>query len=550
MKSYLQLNIQTMKTIYNKLFFLLAFLLLAQSGASQQRVVTINGITPGEPLVYDQIYNAIVADAPNRVTNKNVVYELKRGQVYLATSTINSTDYDLYIRAEAGSGPMPLVFHTLNSAGNSAALITARRNLKLENIEFDQKHSNGTLGNRVLLMYGTNLRATLRGCRLTNDRGGAFAIMVDGVKMYFFDCIIGNQGHQISIGGNGRALDIRNTGTVDSVIFQNCTIYNCTDRVFRNMGPVINYVKLDHNTIVNIQGYHGCIQLGKTKKTVITNNIFANPLTHGNRLTARWRTEQTQPDKDFAVITHDDLSSKLTAATVEMRNNNIYHEQKFVDFFNQTPPSDSIADVRAVSDAIVKFVGTANMSKAYFREELTFKNTSSSQKLYEFLTYWVTHPKASVFPNNFSEIYPYEWDVSYPTSAKSYTAGDQGYPLGDLNAWPSLKTKWKQGLPAAKGSGGEGIIVDGIAIDQYYPNPFTYQTTINYSLTSDQKVDVSIYNSYGQKSKTLVSAELSEGEYSVTWNGTDNSGSEVPKGMYMVQITGSNGRVIKKILKN
>lgn len=534
---------------YNKLFFLAAFIILVLSAAAQQRVVTINGITPGEPLVYDQIYNAITADAPNRVTNKNVVYELKRGQVYLATSTINSTDYDLYLRAEAGTGPLPIVFHTLNNAGSSAVLITARKNLTLENIEFDQKHSNGTLGNRVLTMYGANLRAVIRGCRLINDRGGAFAIMVDGVKMYFTDCIIGNQGHQISIGGNGRALDIRNTGTVDTVIFQNCTIYNCTDRVFRNMGPVINYVKFDHNTIVNIQGYHGCIQLGKTKKAVITNNIFANPLTHGNRLTDRWRAEQTQPDKDFAVITHDSLSSKLASYSIEMRNNNIYHEQKFVDYFNQTPPKDSIADVRAISNAITRALG-ASISSAYFKEELAFKNTSSSQMLYNFLVYWYSHPKATVFPNNFSEIYPYEWDVSYPTTSVSYKAADKGYPVGDLNAWPYLKSRWIQGLPPDKSSVADGLEVKGIGIDQFYPNPFTYQTTIKYSIFRNQKVDVSIYNSVGQKVKTLVSSELSEGDYTVTWDGTDSSGTRLPKGLYMIRITGVNGSIIKKILKN
>jgi len=239
-----------------------------------------------------------------------------------------------------------------------------------------------------------------------------------------------------------------------------------SDRIFRNMAPVINYFKMDHNTVVNIQGYHGCLQLGKTKKAVITNNIFANPLTHGDRFTARWRTEQMQPDKAFAVITHDSLSTKLTSATVEMRNNNIYHEKKFVDCFNQTPPNDSIGDVRPVNNAIIKFVG-AGMPQAYFKEELTFKNSSSSQMLYEFLTYWVTHPKAALFPNNFSEIYPYEWDVSYSTTSKSYRAADNNYPVGDLNAWPALKTQWAQGI-VQKNATLKSVTVEGVSIDKSY----------------------------------------------------------------------------------
>lgn len=539
-----------MKPILIKLFLLTALFAVIQSANAQIRVVQIQGITPGEPLVYDQIFNAINADAPNRVTNNKVIYELKRGQVYLATSTINSIDYDLHIRAETGTGPMPVVFHTLNSAGSSAAMITARRNLTLENIEFDGRHSNGTLGNRFLNMFGVNYRAIVRGCRIINDRGALFTINVDGVKLYMTDCILGNSGHHISVGGNGRALDIRTNGNVDTIVFQNNTIYNLTDRVMRNMAPVINYVKFDHNTIVNVQGYHGCIQLGKTKTAVITNNLFSNPLTYGDRLTSRWRAEQLQPDKGFCVITHDSLSSKLTSATVEMRNNNIYHNQKFVDFFNLTPPNDSIADPRPVNNAIIKFVG-AGMPDAYFREELALKNTSDWQMLYNFLTYWVTHPKASVFPNNFSVIYPYEWDVSYSTTSKSYKAADKGYPVGDLNAWPALKSQWLQGIDLKKNASLiSADAIPGMEIRQNYPNPFTDYTNISYSLSQPQKVEISIYNSVGVKIKTLVKADQAAGEYNIRWNGRDDQGAALSRGLYFVTVSGANGQIVKKMIKN
>jgi len=538
-----------MRTKFNKLLFLMIVISIVHMAGAQQRVVSIRGIIPGEPLVYDQIYNAITADAPNRVANKNVVYELKRGQVYLGMSTINTTDFDLYIRAEQGTGPLPIVFHVLNSAGGSSAMITARKNLTLENIEFDGKHSDGTLGNRFLNMYGLNGRVILKGCRIINDRGGAFSIQVDDVKFYMIDCIIGNQGHHISVGGNGRALDIRTTNRVDSVVFVNNTIYNLSDRVFRNMAPVINYIRFDHNTILNVQGYHGCIQLGKTKKSVITNNILANPLTYGDRFPSRWRGEQMQPDKAFAVVTHDSLSSKLTSATVEMRNNNIYHDKMFVDFFNQTPPNDSIGDVRPINNAIIKFLG-ADLSKAYFNEPLVFKNSSDSKMLYEFLTYWVTHPKASVYPNNFSTIYPYEWDVTYPTTSKSYTAGDNGYPVGDLNAWPAKKALWAKSASLVIGNSGNLNTDEGIGISHCFPNPFTGQTSVFYTVKKAQKVEVSIYNSVGQKTRTLVNSTLNEGEYSILWDGTNEAGVFMPRGFYFVTITGSAGKVVGKLIKN
>ena len=535
-----------MKTQLNKITILTLVILISLSALAQQRVVTINGIVPGQPLVYDQIYNAINADAPNRVTNKNVVYELKRGQVYLGMSTINTTDFDLYIRAEAGNGPLPIIFHVLNPAGGSSPMITARKNLTLENLEFDGKHSDGTLGNRFLNMYGLNGRVILRGCRMINDRGGAFAIQVDGVKFYMTDCIVGNQGHHISVGGNGRALDIRSTKTVDSAVFVNNTIYNLSDRVFRNMAPVINYVKFDHNTILNVQGYHGCIQLGKTKKAVITNNIFSNPLTYGDRLTSRWRAEQTQPDKAFAVITHDSLSATLTTASVEMRNNNIYHDKMFVDFFNQTPPGDSIADVRPVNNAVRKFVGAA-IEQAYFNEPLVFKNTSSAQKLYEFLIHWVNYPKAAIFPNNFSEIYPYEWDVSYPTSSKSYTAADNGLPVGNLNAFPDKKALWKSGQI---GSGSNAVSNEVFGNIEVWPNPFAGHTNFTFYLNERQDVRVEMLNNMGQVVRTIHHGELSEGSHNLIWDGTSSSGNQMSAGIYFMRIRSENGMATRKIMKN
>ena len=537
-----------MKTIYKKSILLGGLILLMHVAFSQQRVVTIQGIIPGQPLVYDQIFNAINADATNRLTNKNVVYELKRGQVYLETSTINSADFDLYIRSEAGTGTMPIIFHTLNSAGASANMITARQNFTLENIEIDGKHSNGTLGNRILNMYGKNYRCTFKGCRITNDRGGALAVQVDGVKLYYIDCIMGNLGHQISIGGNGRAVDLRNTGTVDTVVIQNCTLYNMTDRVFRNMAPIINYFKMDHNTIVNIQGYHGCVQLGKTKKAIITNNIFADPLTFGDRFPARWRTEQMQPDKAFAVITHDSLSKALPVASVEMRNNNIYFDKKFVDFFNQTPPNDSIGMVRPINNAIIGFLG-ASLPQAYYAEELVFKNASPWMALYNYLTYWITHPKASVFPNNFSELYPYEWDVSYSTASKSYKAGDNGYPVGDLNAWPALKTQWAQGIIQKNAPIGAPKEF-GFVMETSYHNTFLNQTEISYSVPKAQKMEVSVYNIIGQRVNTLVNTFQEEGNYRVTWDGSDYTGKSSNKGMYLINLSGLNGKIGAKLFKN
>jgi hypothetical protein len=68
-------------------------------------------------------------------------------------------------------------------------------------------------------------------------------------------------------------------------MFDNYVIsMNLSDRIFRNMAPVINYIKFDHYTILNVQGYHGCIQPGKTKKAVNVNQASPNPFTGFTRI--------------------------------------------------------------------------------------------------------------------------------------------------------------------------------------------------------------------------------------------------------------------------
>lgn len=85
------------------------------------------------------------------------------------------------------------------------------------------------------------------------------------------------------------------------------------------------------------------------------------------------------------------------------------------------------------------------------------------------------------------------------------------------------------------------------ALDQNYPNPFNPSTTITYKLKDDSKVKLNIFNVRGQLVRELVEDDKIAGEYSIQWDGLDNSGLKVPSGLYFYSIQANNFKATKKM---
>jgi len=80
-------------------------------------------------------------------------------------------------------------------------------------------------------------------------------------------------------------------------------------------------------------------------------------------------------------------------------------------------------------------------------------------------------------------------------------------------------------------------------LDQNYPNPFNPRTIINYELRFTNYVDLSIYNSLGQRVKTLVSEDKNAGSHQVEW---DASG--FASGVYYYKIQAGEFLEVKKMV--
>jgi len=89
-----------------------------------------------------------------------------------------------------------------------------------------------------------------------------------------------------------------------------------------------------------------------------------------------------------------------------------------------------------------------------------------------------------------------------------------------------------------------------LSFSQNRPNPFTSKrgTTIEYSIPKTALVRLYIYNTLGQRVKTLVNEVQTTGSHQVIWKGTSDSGKALAPGVYFCKIETSDLSATKKIL--
>jgi hypothetical protein len=91
-------------------------------------------------------------------------------------------------------------------------------------------------------------------------------------------------------------------------------------------------------------------------------------------------------------------------------------------------------------------------------------------------------------------------------------------------------------------------IPDHFALLQNYPNPFNPQTKIEYALSRDADVKLTIYNILGEKIKMLVDEHQTAGYKKVYWDGRDQKGEEVASGVYFYRLETKEFSEVKKMM--
>lgn len=113
---------------------------------------------------------------------------------------------------------------------------------------------------------------------------------------------------------------------------------------------------------------------------------------------------------------------------------------------------------------------------------------------------------------------------------------DIGFPFsGNAPDLGAIETNFTTSIESP-----EENMAEKTALFQNYPNPFKSETNIHYSLSESGYINMSVYNMFGQKIRTLVGEHQRPGEFTVSWNGENDLGVSVVAGIYFYRLSTSN----------
>lgn len=69
-----------------------------------------------------------------------------------------------------------------------------------------------------------------------------------------------------------------------------------------------------------------------------------------------------------------------------------------------------------------------------------------------------------------------------------------------------------------------------------YPNPFQSAITLPYTLETEAKITLAIYDALGRRVHTLVDKKQGSGDYNIRWYGQDDAGNRLPNGVYFANL--------------
>ncbi|NUN09992.1 MAG: T9SS type A sorting domain-containing protein [Ignavibacteriaceae bacterium] len=94
----------------------------------------------------------------------------------------------------------------------------------------------------------------------------------------------------------------------------------------------------------------------------------------------------------------------------------------------------------------------------------------------------------------------------------------------------------------------ENVIPEVYSLSQNYPNPFNPSTMIKFGLPKDDNIEITVFNIAGEQVRALVTGERKAGIHTVSWDGRNDYGNQLPSGIYFYRMRTSSFNEVKKLI--
>lgn len=504
------------------------------------------------------------------------VYLLQPGGLYLNTEIFNvpsGKTLRIKMKNVAGNTTKPIIFQYPQGTGANPhrppgnLFQLGGGNLEMKNIivsgYFEPVDSNfNNVQGGLINTNGEGSYIIIDSCILTNINGQHVRTGSATKKVEITNCIFANMGAlSTSNLGAGKGIDLREA-SCDSLIIVNNTFVNFQDRVIRHYNfanPLagtggIKYGRIDHNSFVNGFSFHGLLSLGNVgEKFYITNNLIIDGFAGGEDSTDATRTAEWANTGEKYPNGNNRMSWIFTApndTTQWFISNNFYSvSDTGQGFFNQY----NVTEGSPLSWHINSRIGADSLT-AFTKESILLANIP---KVMVNMIRWYWSPSGGNKTKNTPSSlwnratddmdrrgYRYYRDTlncSYPTSVAAYTGSQGGFPVGDLNWFPSKKAEWLTWITDVETE--EDYIPESFSLEQNYPNPFNPSTRITFNITEAGLTNISVYNLLGQKVATVLNQDLVAGRHTVDFNG-----SNLSSGVYFYKLESGKNVATQKMM--
>lgn len=220
---------------------------------------------------------------------------------------------------------------------------------------------------------------------------------------------------------------------------------------------------------------------------------------------------------------------------------NAYMEGGDTWYYDQVTPAHAMFNIQGVEDGSDD-LGIILGQSGTFTEGLIFNYSGDNN--------WIDHitPTGDAFTIFKNQSPAYNNAVAYDEG--SYKTIGASFEFGGLTGTNTTNDYLMHqyldffGIDAIWVSVPEEVASE-VSFGQAYPNPFTDETNISFSVNKAVDISIDVYNMNGQKISSIVNASFAAGSHIIKWNAGAEGNSE---GIYFLRMVTDNEVITRKVI--